>query len=212
MINRVALVVAMVCAVAAPMAARAASVEKFRNEKVVVTERTLAAGGVEVLDPSHAGLVVYMSDGRVKVSFPGAPEFAVTAKPGGTTFLPGGVKVLQNVGDSPLHLAVIEFLTSGKDETWGMMGLLPSYKMVHEDRNARVYEIRGPAGAVEPQHTHHARAVVCLSGTEIEHTLPDGTKQLATLKTGDILWREAATHAGHNLGKAELWEIVVEPK
>jgi len=212
MSGRIVGCVAVMCAVVAPMAAHATSVEKIRNEKVIVTEVTLAPDQVEMPNPAHADLVVYMSDGRAKVSFPGAPEFPVTAKPGGTTFLPGGVKVVQNVGDSPLHLVLIEFLTGGEDETWGMNGLPATYKMVREDRYARVYEIKVPAGAHEPQHTHHARVVVCLSGGEMEHILPDGTKQLATPKTGDIVWREAATHAGHNLGKTELWEIVVEPK
>jgi len=61
-------------------------------------------------------------------------------------------------------------------------------------------------------HSHHDRVVICLSGAELEHILPDGQKQTATLKTGEIVWRPATTHVGHNLGKTDLWVIAIEPK
>jgi hypothetical protein len=32
------------------------------------------------------------------------------------------------------------------------------------------------------------------------------------LKTGEIAWRRATTHVGHNLGKTDLWVIGIEPK
>jgi hypothetical protein len=51
-----------------------------------------------------------------------------------------------------------------------------------------------------------------LSGAELEHILPDGTKQPSTLKTGEIAWRPAATHTGHNMGTTPLWCIAIEPK
>jgi hypothetical protein len=124
----------------------------------------------------------------------------------------GTISAIRNMGKTPLHFVRIEFLTNGKDETWGQTGLLPNYTVLHEDRYGRTYEIKVPAGTHEPQHTHHARAMVALQGAEMEHVLPDGTKQLATLKTGEIGWREAATHTGYNLGTTELWEIAVEPK
>src|SRR5262249_46835274 len=120
---------------------------------------------------------------------------------------------VQNHGKEPLHFARIEFLTSGKkDEKWGHDGLPANYGLMSENLWARVYEIKIPAGAYEPQHTHHARVVVTLEGAELEHILPDGTKQPSTLKTGEIVWREGATHTGHNMGKTDLWVIAVEPK
>jgi hypothetical protein len=54
--------------------------------------------------------------------------------------------------------------------------------------------------------------VVSLSGAELEHILPDGTKQPSTLKTGEVVWRLGATHIGHNLGHTDLWVIAIEPK
>jgi hypothetical protein len=95
---------------------------------------------------------------------------------------------------------------------WGMTGLAPNYKMLVEDRYARAYDIKIPAQTFEPQHTHHDRVVVSLSGAELEHILPDGTKQPSTLKTGEVVWRLGATHIGHNLGHTDLWVIAIEPK
>ena len=111
-----------------------------------------------------------------------------------------------------MHFVRVEFLGAGSAEMWGMTGLAPNYKMLVEDRYARAYDIKIPAQTFEPQHTHHDRVVVSLSGAELEHILPDGTKQPSTLKTGEVVWRLGATHIGHNLGHTDLWVIAIEPK
>jgi hypothetical protein len=54
--------------------------------------------------------------------------------------------------------------------------------------------------------------VVCLSGAQLEHILPDGEKQPSTLETGEVVWRLGATHIGHNMGRTDLWVIAIEPK
>jgi hypothetical protein len=84
--------------------------------------------------------------------------------------------------------------------------------MLLEDRYARAYDIRIPSQTFEPQHTHHDRVVVSLQGAKLEHILPNGEKQPSTLQTGEIVWRLAATHVGHNLGQTDLWVIAIEPK
>jgi predicted metal-dependent enzyme (double-stranded beta helix superfamily) len=81
-----------------------------------------------------------------------------------------------------------------------------------ENQYTRVYDIRIPAGMREPQHNHKHRVVVCLSGAELSHLLPDGRDEPSNLKTGEIAWRRGGTHIGRNLGKTDLWVIAVEPK
>jgi hypothetical protein len=75
-----------------------------------------------------------------------------------------------------------------------------------------VYDIRIPAHTREPQHTHKALVVVCLSGATLKHLMPDGTEEPSTLKTGEVGWRLDATHIGQNLGQTALWVIAIEPK
>ena len=95
---------------------------------------------------------------------------------------------------------------------WGAAGLSPNYKVLIENRSARVYDIRIPAHTREPQHTHKALVVVCLSGATLKHLMPDGTEEPSTLKTGEVGWRLDATHIGQNLGQTDLWVIAIEPK
>ena len=95
-----------------------------------------------------------------------------------------------------------------------MTGLSPNYKILVENRYARAYDIRIPAGTYRGRSIPASldRVVVSLSGAELEHISPDGTKQPSTLKTGDVVWRLGATHTGHNMGHTDLWVIAVEPK
>ena len=96
---------------------------------------------------------------------------------------------IRNIGSSSLHFVRVIFLTLGNDETWGMTGLPPNYKILYEDRYCRAYDIKIAAQTKEPQHTHHDRVVVSLSGAQLEHILPSGQIQPSTIKTGEVVWR-----------------------
>ena len=204
---------ALLLSVLVPAAFAATSVEKIRNDKVVVTEDTLGPGESEPLSPDRPSMLVYMNNGTAEITQGGAiGEHNEAVKEGEVSFEHAGAGSIKNAGSSPLHFARIEFLTDGSSEAWGMTGLAPNYKMLLENRYARAYDIRIAAGEFEPQHTHHARVVVSLSGAKLEHILPDGTHQPSTLKSGEIVYRPAATHVGHNMGTTNLWVIAVEPK
>ena len=209
---RLAMAFAVSVFVTVPVACVASSLERLRNDKVAVTEVTLAPGETEAAPEKLPSLMIYMTDGMVlNGTVRNSTEPRRVAK-GEIAGLPAAMPAIRNMGSAPLDFVRVEFLTNGSDETWGKTGLAPSYAVLHEDRFARTYLIKIPAGAFEPQHTHHDRVVVCLSGAELEHILPDGTKQPSTLKTGEVVWRSGATHVGHNLGHTDLWVIAVEPK
>jgi quercetin dioxygenase-like cupin family protein len=204
-------VVAALYVAGVPAAFGASSVERIRNDKVVVMEDTLAPGE-QAMPARLPSMVVYMSDGTLEVTPAEGRARREEVKTGETVFVEAGAATVKNAGDAPLHFARVEFLGPGFAETWGMTGLSPNYKMLVENRYARAYDIKIPAQTFEPQHTHHDRVVVSLSGAELEHILPDGTKQPSTLKTGEVVWRLGATHIGHNLGHTDLWVIAIEPK
>jgi hypothetical protein len=198
--------------IAAPAMGSASAVEKIRNEKVVTVEVTLAPGELDATSESLASMVVYMAPGKAQMTNSSGAKHAEDVKEGEAIFQPAQSGTITNAGSAPLHYARIEFLTTGRDETWGMTGLSPNYKMLLENRYARAYDIRIPAQTFEPQHTHHDRVVVSLQGAQLEHILPNGEKQPSTLQTGEIVWRLGATHVGHNLGHTDLWVIAIEPK
>jgi hypothetical protein len=206
--NRSILIASLLLAIA-PASLAASSVEKFRNEKVIVTECTLAPGDAEALPDTHPSILVSISGGTLTI---GDKADTRNIAKGQTETLAANSRPIHNAGSAPLHYVRVDFLTPGTSEIWGMSGLPPNYKMLHEDNYGRTYDIRIPPHGSEPQHTHHARVVVALSGATLEHILPDGTHQPSTLKTGEIAWRPPATHIGHNLGDTPLWVIAIEPK
>jgi hypothetical protein len=190
----------------------AATAEVFRNDKVIVTEETLAPGEQESVAGEHASVVVFLSGDAVQGKYVDGRQRQDAVLRGEVLNEAAGRRIVTNVGHTALRLVRVEFLTAGGDDIWGMTGLPPNYKVDFEDGHSRTYEIRIAAHAWEPQHTHHARVVVCLNGAQLEHILPDGSKQSSTLKTDEVAWREGQTHTGHNLGDTDLWVIAIEPK
>jgi hypothetical protein len=198
--------------VAAAAPSFATTKEDFRNEKVIVTEEALAPGEQETVAGEHASVVVFLSGDAVQGKYVDGRQRQDAVLRGEVLNEAAGRRIVTNVGHTALRLVRVEFLTAGGDDTWGMTGLPPNYKVFFEDLHSRTYEIRIAPHAWEPQHTHHARVVVCLNGAQLEHVLPDGSIQPSTLKTDEVTWREGQTHKGHNLGDTDLWVIAIEPK
>ena len=198
--------------VVTPVFPAASSGEKINNPMVVVTEDTLAPGESEAILSNRPSVIVPMSNGSAQFAASGGRSQAQALRRGGVIFHGIGFTAIKNDGALPLHFARIEFLTAGKQETWGNTGLTPSYKILLDNRYARVYSIRIASQASEPQHTHHDRVVIVLAGAKLEHILPNGKKEPVNLTTDEIAWHPAATHQGHNLGQTNFWAIIVEPK
>ena len=212
MLNRAFLLCLALFLAAAPAAMAANPVEKIRNDKVVVTEVSLPAGDSVSLTGKNANMVVFLNGGMAAFSSGQGSPHTRSIERGQTLAIDTPGETIRNSGSHALSLVRAEFLTQGLDQTWGMTGLSPHYTILVENRYARAYNIKIPPQTFEPQHTHHDRVVVCLSGAELEHILPDGSKQPSNLKTGDVVWRLAATHTGHNMGHTALWCIAIEPK
>ena len=196
----------------ATIASAAVQTEKLRNDKVAVIDCTLRPGETQPLNSTQPGVTVYFQGGSLEITPQGGKAQKVTVKPGDAVFRPAQAGFVKNTGASEIHFARVDFLGSGATETWGTTGLSPNYKVLIENRYTRVYDIRIPAGTKEPQHTHKNRVVVCLSGAQLRHLMPDGREEPSTLQTGEITWRLGATHIGQNLGTTDLWVIAIEPK
>jgi quercetin dioxygenase-like cupin family protein len=196
------------------VAAPAAETEKLRNDKVAVYEGAIRPGARVTMDRNLASVTVYSQGGTVEVALEGEKPQKTAVKRGDVVFQPAKRQVLRNVGSSEVHFVRVEFLGSGRPGTaaWGAAGLSPNYRVLVENQYARVYNIAIPAGTDEPQHTHKDRVVVCLSGSQIMHLMPDGRREPSSLKTGETAWRRGGTHIGQNLGKTNFWAIAVEPK
>ena len=202
---------AIVCMALASMAAGARPAEKLRNQKLVSAEIALQPGETVPVEGRPA-VTVYFDAGSLEFTPRGGRPRKTSVARGDTVFSPAEAGEIRNTGASGLHFVRTEFLTDGSSEMWGAAGLSPNYKLLIENRYARVYDIKIPAGTREPQHTHKARVVVCLSGAVLKHLMPDGREEPSTLQSGEVAWRAGATHIGQNLGATDLWVIAIEPK
>jgi hypothetical protein len=186
--------------------------EKVHNEKVDVTETVLQPGESERVSSNLPSVTVYSQPGSFEVTPSGGKPEEVVVKRGEARYLIAQPRTIRNTGSSELRYVRVDFAGPGAPEMWGKSGLAPRYKLLFENKYARLYDIRIPAHSNEPQHTHHDRVVVCLSGATLKHLYPDGHEEPSTLKTGESVWRRGGTHIGQNLGDTDLWVIAIEPK
>ena len=86
------------------------------------------------------------------------------------------------------------------------------YKVKIENERVRVLEYKDIAGEKTHQHSHPAFVLVALSPFKRKITLPDGKAMIREFKAGDVLWSDAQTHIGENIGEAPTHVMMIEMK
>ena len=86
------------------------------------------------------------------------------------------------------------------------------YKVIFENGKVRVLEYRDLPGQITRQHHHPAFVLYALSPFERKITLPDGKVIMREFKAGEVLYSEAQTHIGENVGQLPTHVIIVEMK
>ena len=86
------------------------------------------------------------------------------------------------------------------------------YKIIFENERVRVLEYRDLPGEKTSQHYHPAFVLYALSPFKRTLTLPDGKVLTREFEAGDVLWSEAQTHIGANIGRTPTHVIMVELK
>ena len=190
----------------------AAATPILRNDRVITYQETISAAATESAGDGLSSATVFLNDAVVSRTPDGGRQVTFAVKRGDVIFRGPNDGRIQATGGMEVRLVRIEFCGAESKVVWGRTGLAPNYQLLIENGYARIYDIRVPAGTSEPRHTHHDRVVVCLSGAQLRHILPDGRTEDSSLKTGDCLWRAGQTHVGRNLGQTDLWVIAVEPK
>jgi len=84
------------------------------------------------------------------------------------------------------------------------------YKVILENEKVRVLEYRDKPGDKTNRHDHPAFVLYALAPFECTLHLPDGTKINRTFKAGDVIYSDAQTHIGENVGTTPTHVIVVE--
>jgi hypothetical protein len=86
------------------------------------------------------------------------------------------------------------------------------YKVRFENDRIRVLEYRDLPGEKTNQHGHPAFVLYAIGPFKRRITLPDGKAIIREFKAGDVLWSNAQTHIGENIGDTPTHVIMVELK
>jgi hypothetical protein len=86
------------------------------------------------------------------------------------------------------------------------------YTVVFENQRVRVLEYRDKSGEKTTMHRHPAFVLYAFSPFKRTLTLGDGKVLTREFKTGDVMWSEAQTHIGENIGKTDTHVLIVELK
>ena len=86
------------------------------------------------------------------------------------------------------------------------------YKVIFENERVRVLEYKDRPGEKTHQHRHPAFVLYALVPFKRRILLPDGKAMMREFKAGDVLYSEAQTHIGENVGSTPTHVIMVEMK
>jgi quercetin dioxygenase-like cupin family protein len=85
-----------------------------------------------------------------------------------------------------------------------------SYKVLLENDQVRVLEVRIKQGAKSEMHSHPRSVAICLNDQRLKFTFPNGKSENADLKRGQAVWLDGLSHAVENIGTEDVSSVVVE--
>jgi uncharacterized RmlC-like cupin family protein len=86
------------------------------------------------------------------------------------------------------------------------------YKVILENDRVRVLEYHDTPGAKTTMHYHRAFVLYAMSNFTRKLTYEDGRMTTRDFKPGDVIWMEAQSHIGENVGKTNTEVVIVEIK
>ena len=86
------------------------------------------------------------------------------------------------------------------------------YRVIFENERVRVLEYKDRPGEKTHQHRHPSFVLYALAPFKRRILLPDGKALVREFKAGDVLYSEAQTHIGENVGQTPTHVIMVEMK
>jgi quercetin dioxygenase-like cupin family protein len=86
------------------------------------------------------------------------------------------------------------------------------YKVMLDNDQVRVLKIQYGAKEKSVMHEHPGSVVVFLTNSNVQFTLPDGSKVKGGGKAGDVQFADAGKHLPQNMGAAAMQGVLVELK
>lgn len=108
---------------------------------------------------------------------------------------------------------ILVFLTFG--EAWAQDPVKSDsdkYRVVVENERVRVLEYRDKPGDKTTMHAHPDFVVTARSAFKRKITLPNGKTMVRQFKPGEVMWSDAQSHIGENVGDTDTHVFIVELK
>jgi len=86
------------------------------------------------------------------------------------------------------------------------------YKVILENDEVRVLRYRDKPGAKTNSHHHPRFVLYALAPFQRRLTFGDGTTKTRGFQAGDVIFMEAQTHVGENIGTTDTDAVIVEMK
>jgi hypothetical protein len=86
------------------------------------------------------------------------------------------------------------------------------YKVVLDNERVRVLEYRDKPGDKTTMHAHPDFVVVSRSAFKRRLILPGGKTAEREFKSGDVMWSDAQSHIGENIGDTDTHVLIIELK
>ena len=86
------------------------------------------------------------------------------------------------------------------------------YTVIFENDRVRVLDYKDVPGDATEMHAHPAFVVYAMTAFQRKLTLPDGKELNRSFEPGQVLYSEAQTHKGENVGTTPTHIIMVELK
>jgi quercetin dioxygenase-like cupin family protein len=85
------------------------------------------------------------------------------------------------------------------------------YKLLHEDDDVKVIEMKLPAGKKDTEHSHHSEHAVFITGGKVRIYVGDDSME-AEIPNGHVLAHEPWTHTVENIGDTDIHAVLFERK
>ena len=86
------------------------------------------------------------------------------------------------------------------------------YKVVLENERVRVLEYRDKPGEKTQMHTHPDFVLQAIAPFKRKLTLSNGKTMTREFKAGEIVWMNAQSHIGENIGETDTHVLITELK
>lgn len=86
------------------------------------------------------------------------------------------------------------------------------YHTILENEHVRVLDYHDTPGEKTAMHYHREFVLYALSAFDRKLTYPDGKTTSRSFVPGDVIWMDAQSHIGENIGKTNTHVVIVEIK